>query len=65
MIKKIADQQATMPQVLIENINQKALKLMKDTPFINNENTLVPRIHDEYSSIFQELLVIKFLDTLP
>ena len=65
LIKKIADEQATMPQVLIENLNQQALNLMKDTPFINNENSLVPRIHDEYLSIFQELLVIKFLDTLP
>jgi chromosome segregation ATPase len=63
-IKTICDQNTTMPQVLIENLNQKALQLMGDSPFINNENSLIPRIHDEYLSIFQELLVIKFLDTL-
>lgn len=63
-IKILADQQTTMPQVLIDNLNQKALNQIGDTPFINQENSLIPRIQDEYLSVFQELLVIKFLDTL-
>ncbi|GEM_PF-5647767 len=65
VIKTIADQQSTPPQVLIENLNQKALQVMGDQPFIPSENSFIPRIQDQYLSIFQELLVIKFLDTLP
>lgn len=65
IIKTIADQKLTQPKILIENLNQKALQIMGDQPFINSENSFIPRIQDQYLSIFQELLVIKFLDTLP
>jgi len=64
LIKSIASHSNTSDQVLIENLNQKAFNIIGDRPFVQSEYHLIPKINDKYLSIFEELLVIKFIDTL-
>lgn len=63
-LKKIADKTSTMPQVLIDAINNRALETFGDTLFVSNGNLTVPEVHEEYSSIFVEPIEVYFKDLL-
>ncbi|HEY9633862.1 MAG TPA: tellurite resistance TerB C-terminal domain-containing protein [Coleofasciculaceae cyanobacterium] len=63
-LKRIADQKSTMPQLLIDSINAKALETFGDTLFISGGGLTVPQVHEEYSPIFLEPLMVYFKDLL-
>lgn len=63
-LKRIADQKSTMPQVLVEAINQQALETFGDTLFISGSSLGIPEIHDEYRGIFAEAIALQFKDLL-
>jgi chromosome segregation ATPase len=63
-LKRIADKKSIMLQVLIDSINDKALETFGDTLFISGLGLTVPQVHEEYSSIFLEPLMVYFKDLL-
>jgi chromosome segregation ATPase len=63
-LKQIADRKSTMPQVLVEAINQQALETFGDTLFIGGSSLGIPEIHDEYRGIFTEAIALQFKDLL-
>lgn len=62
--KKLADGRATMPQVLVESLNENALKVIGDTLFVTGDNTLIPQVHEEYAHLFLNSIELKFKDFL-
>jgi chromosome segregation ATPase len=63
-LKRIADSKSTMPQVLIDSINDKALETFGDTLFVSGSSLTIPEVHEEYYPIFLEPLMIYFKDLL-
>jgi chromosome segregation ATPase len=63
-LKQIADQQITMPEVIIDLLNDNALKLIGDTPFTRNETSIIPEVHQEYLPILIEPINLNFKDLL-
>jgi len=64
-LKKIADKNSTMPQVLIDAINHQALETLGDTIFISsNAKSAIPKIHQEYYPILVEPIEIYLKDLL-
>lgn len=57
-LKQIADRRTTMPEVLLESLNEKALDILGDTLFIGNSNSIIPHFHEEYAQIFEQPLQI-------
>jgi predicted nucleic acid-binding Zn-ribbon protein len=62
--KQLADGRATMPQVLVESLNENALKVVGDTLFVTGDNTLIPQVHEEYAHLFLNSIELKFKDLL-
>jgi chromosome segregation ATPase len=63
-LKQIADQQITMPEVIIDLLNDNALKLIGDTPFTRNDTSIIPEVHQEYIPILIEPINLNFKDLL-
>ncbi len=64
-LKRVADQKSTMPQVLIDSINQQALETLGDTIFIvGSVKSAIPEIHQEYYPILVEPIEVYFKDLL-
>ncbi len=63
-LKRIADKNSTMPEVLIESINEKALNTFGDTLFVSGGISVIPEIHEDYYSIFAESITLSFQDLL-
>lgn len=63
-LKRIADKNSTMPEVLIESINEKALNTFGDTLFVSHGVSVIPEIHEDYYSIFTESISLSFKDFL-
>jgi len=55
-LKHLADCQATMPEVLVETLNENALTVLGDTLFITTGGAVVPEIHAEYAPLLQQAL---------
>ncbi|MEW6495200.1 MAG: tellurite resistance TerB C-terminal domain-containing protein [Cyanobacteriota bacterium] len=63
-LKRIADKQSTMPEVLIESINEIALNTFGDTLLVSGGASVIPEIHEDYSYIFKEPIILYFKDLL-
>ena len=63
-LKRIADEQSTMPEVLIDSINEKALNIFGDTLFVSGSVVLIPEIHEDYSITLKEPIILYFKDLL-
>lgn len=63
-LKRIADRTSTMPQVLIDSINEIALNTFGDTLFFSSGASVIPEINEDYSFIFQESITLYFRDLL-
>ena len=63
-LKRIAAEKSTMPQVLIDSINNNALQTFGDTLFVIAGGLGVPEVHEEYSPIFIEPIAVYFKDLL-
>lgn len=63
-LKQVADRRAIMPQVLVESLNENALKVVGDTLFVTGDNTLIPQVHEEYAHLFLNSIELKFKDFL-
>ncbi|HEY9742041.1 MAG TPA: tellurite resistance TerB C-terminal domain-containing protein, partial [Coleofasciculaceae cyanobacterium] len=63
-LKKIADKKATMPEVLIESINEKAIHSFGDTLFMSGSASVIPEVYEEYIPIFVKPITIYFKDLL-
>lgn len=59
-LKTIINQQAMMPEVLIEALNEKALNTLGDTLFESNGGVGIPKIHAEYASVITEPIAAQF-----
>ncbi len=55
-LKALADRQATMPEVLVETLNENALTVLGDTLFITTGASVVPDIHAEYAPLLCQAL---------
>ncbi|WP_204103522.1 MULTISPECIES: tellurite resistance TerB C-terminal domain-containing protein [Spirulina sp. CCY15215] len=63
-LKTIINQQAMMPEVLIEALNEKALNTLGDTLFESNGGVGIPKIHDEYAALITEPIAAQFATIL-
>lgn len=63
-LKQIADKKSTMPEVLIESINEIALNTFGDTLLVSGGISVLPEIHEDYSYIFTEPIILYFKDLL-
>ncbi|MEC4805785.1 MAG: hypothetical protein SAJ12_12180 [Jaaginema sp. PMC 1079.18] len=63
-LKKLADERATMPQVLVESLNENALEVIGDTLFVPTDNKLLPQVHEEYAHLLLNAIELKFKDFL-
>jgi chromosome segregation ATPase len=63
-LKQLADQQITMPEVIIDLLNDNALKLIGDTPFTRIDTSIIPEVHQEYVPILIEPINLNFKDFL-
>lgn len=63
-LKRIADENSTMPEVLIDSINEHALNIFGDTLFVSGSVSLIPEIHEDYSLILKEPIILYFKDLL-
>jgi len=63
-LKQIADEKTTMPEVLIESLNENALQTIGDTIFTSNTTSLIPDLHPEYLPILLEPIQFEFKDFL-
>ncbi|MBP0020522.1 MAG: hypothetical protein J7647_23580 [Cyanobacteria bacterium SBLK] len=63
-LKAVVNQQATMPEVLIESLNEKALNTLGDTLFTSNGGVGIPEIHEEYASTIAEPIIAAQFATL-
>lgn len=63
-LKAVVNQQATMPEVLIESLNEKALNTLGDTLFTSNNGVGIPEIHEEYASTIAEPIIAAQFATL-
>jgi chromosome segregation ATPase len=63
-LKQIADRQTTMPEVLIESLNETAIDILGDTLFVSGGSSIVPEFHEEYGQLLLEPIQLKFKDIL-
>ncbi|MGB3695636.1 MAG: tellurite resistance TerB C-terminal domain-containing protein [Spirulinaceae cyanobacterium] len=63
-LRQIADRQATMPEVLIESLNERALQVLGDTLFINSNKSFLPEVYSEYTASFFEPIQLSLKDFL-
>ncbi|MEM9538274.1 MAG: tellurite resistance TerB C-terminal domain-containing protein [Cyanobacteria bacterium P01_E01_bin.42] len=63
-LKAVVNRQATMPEVLIESLNEKALNTLGDTLFTSNSGVGIPEIHEEYASTIAEPIIAAQFATL-
>ncbi len=63
-LKRIADKKSTMPEVLIESINEIALNTFGDTLLVSGGISVLPEIHEAHSYIFTEPIILYFKDLL-
>lgn len=63
-LKKVADEHSTMPEVLIDSINEKALNTFGDTLFLGQSSSGIPTVSEDYSTIFLEPISLHFKDLL-
>ncbi|MBW4647169.1 MAG: hypothetical protein KME06_00490 [Kastovskya adunca ATA6-11-RM4] len=62
-LKRVADENYTMPQVLIDSINEQASNF-EDILFVGRGVSLIPEINEAYSQFFREPLLVYFKDLL-
>jgi chromosome segregation ATPase len=63
-LKRIADEKSTMPEVLIDSINENALNIFGDTLFVSDAASLIPEIHEDYALVLKEPIILYFKDLL-
>jgi hypothetical protein len=63
-LKRIADEQLTMPEVLIDSINEQAINTFGDTIFESNSASINPEINEDYSSVLRDPITLYFRDLL-
>jgi chromosome segregation ATPase len=63
-LKKIADENLTMPEVLIDSINEHAINTFGDTIFESNSASIHPEINEDYSPILRDPITLYFRDLL-
>ena len=63
-LKQIADQKATMTEVLIDSLNENAINTLGDTVFIRSSDSIIPDIYEEYSHILLKPKSVYFKDLL-
>lgn len=63
-LKRIADENLTMPEVLIESINEKAINTFGDTILVSDSASVIPEIQEDYSPIFGDPITLYFRDLL-
>ncbi|WP_017306762.1 tellurite resistance TerB C-terminal domain-containing protein [Spirulina subsalsa] len=63
-LKQLADEVTTMPEVLIDALNEKALNTIGDTFLIRQNLAILPTIDEEYHSLFSQPLSLQFQDLL-
>jgi chromosome segregation ATPase len=61
-LKRIADEKSTMPEVLIDSINENALNIFGDTLFVSDAASLIPEIHEDYALVLKEPIILYFKD---
>ena len=64
VLKQIADQKITMPEVLIDSLSNQAIKIMGDTPFVKSSDSMIPEFYAEYLSVFTEPIIVNFQDLI-
>lgn len=63
-LKQIADGQFTIPQSLINSINDRALATFQDILLVSKDDSVIPDVNQEYISILVEPTSIYFKDLL-
>lgn len=63
-LKEIADRHATMPEVLIESLNETAINTLGDTLFIGGSSSMIPEFHEEYVQFLLKPVQLEFKDFL-
>ncbi|MCP2730516.1 hypothetical protein [Limnofasciculus baicalensis] len=63
-VKRIADEQFTIPQSLINSINDRALATFQDILLVSKDDSVIPDVNQEYISILVEPRSISFKDLL-
>jgi chromosome segregation ATPase len=53
-LKEIADRHTTMPEVLIESLNERALNIWGDILFVKSSNSTIPEFNEECKQILEE-----------
>lgn len=64
-LKKIANEKSTMPQVLIDSLNEGAFGVVGDNLLIGGGSSVIPEFYEEYAPIFLEPFTVYFKDLLP
>lgn len=62
--KRIADESLTMPEVLIESLNEKAINTFGDTLLVSDSASISPEIQEDYSPVFGDSITLYFRDLL-
>ncbi|MBD2576445.1 tellurite resistance TerB C-terminal domain-containing protein [Oscillatoria sp. FACHB-1406] len=63
-LKEIADRHTTMPEVLIESLNESALSILGDTLLMGGNGSLIPEFHEEYSNFLKQPVQLHFKEFL-
>lgn len=63
-LKRIADEDFTIPQSLINSINDRALATFQDIILVSKDDSVIPDVNQEYVSILVEPTSVYFKDLL-
>ncbi|HBY77406.1 MAG TPA: hypothetical protein DEG47_10490, partial [Cyanobacteria bacterium UBA11148] len=63
-LKRIADAKLTMPQVLINSINNRALEAFNDILLVSSSGSLLPELNESYLSLLIDSATVYFKDVL-
>lgn len=63
-LKKLADREVTMTEVLIDSLNESAVNILGDAIFVRNSVSIIPDIYEEYLHILQEPTAVYLKDIL-
>lgn len=63
-LKRIADEQFTIPQSLINSINDRALATFQDILLVSQDDSVIPDVNQEYISILVEPTSVYFKDLI-